>query len=231
MENPSVRPIHVVRPKARFQLKGRQPEADAVQAVRALIGAPPPGGHRRDLLIEHLHQLNDHYRGLPERMLVALAAEMNLPMAEVLEVASFYHHFDILKDGQTPPALTVRVCNGLSCALAGADDLLLRLPALLGRDDVRVISAPCIGRCEQAPAAHVGQQAQVNATAETLAAKVAETLRSEQNEHHPSVDGSLFAINRGLFRGWAYSAGAARSARRRRHPAPPQTSPRPPMKQ
>jgi formate dehydrogenase len=198
MENQSVQPIHVVRPKARFQLKGRQPEADAVLAVRALIGAPPPGGHRRDLLIEHLHQLNDHFHGLPERMLVALASEMNLPTAEVLEVASFYHHFDILKDGQTPPALTVRVCNGLSCALAGADELLQRLPALLGRDDVRVIAAPCIGRCEQAPAAQVGQQAFGHASAGLLAAQVARQAPGiqefESNQPVPSVKGSLSAI-------------------------------------
>ena len=174
MENQSVQPIHVVRPRARVQLKGRQPDADALREVRALIGEAPREGHRRDLLIEHLHALNDAYRGLFERHLVALASEMRLPMAEVFEVASFYHHFDILKDGQTPPALTVRVCNGLSCALAGADDLLQRLPALLGRDDVRVISAPCIGRCEQAPAAQVGQQAVGSATAEILVAQVAE---------------------------------------------------------
>ena len=109
MEHPSTQPVHVVRPKARFQLKGRQPGHDAVREVRALIGEAPPDGHRRDLLIEHLHALNDAYRGLFERHLVALAAEMSLPMAEVFEVASFYHHFDILKDGQAAPAITVRV--------------------------------------------------------------------------------------------------------------------------
>ena len=194
MENQSVQSIHVVRPRARDQLKGRQPEPDAVREVRALIGEAPRDGHRRDLLIEHLHALNDAYRGLFERHLVALASEMRLPMAEVFEVASFYHHFDILKDDQTAPALTVRVCTGLSCALAGADDLLQRLPALLGCDEVRVIAAPCIGRCEQAPAAHVGQQAVGNATAENLAATVVETLKYEQKEHQPSVDGSLSAI-------------------------------------
>ena len=98
MENQSVQPIHVVRPPARVQLKGRQPEAAALREVRALIGEAPLEGHRRDLLIEHLHALNDAYHGLFERHLVALAAEMRLPMAEVFEVASFYHHFEILKD-------------------------------------------------------------------------------------------------------------------------------------
>ena len=88
--------IHPRRP--RHQLKGRQPSEEARAEVRALIGAPPANGHRRDLLIEHLHALNDHYRGLFERHLVALAAEMRLSMAEVYEVASFYHHFEVLKD-------------------------------------------------------------------------------------------------------------------------------------
>ena len=84
--------------KPRHQLKGRQPTDAARAEVRALIGAPPANGHRRDLLIEHLHALNDHYHGLFERHLVALAAEMRLSMAEVYEVASFYHHFEVLKD-------------------------------------------------------------------------------------------------------------------------------------
>ncbi len=142
----------------RGQLKGRQPDVLAVQEVRALIGAVPPGGHRRDLLIEYLHQLNDHYKGLFERHLVALASDMNIPMVEVYEVASFYHHFEIMTDGQTPARLTVRVCDGQSCAMAGSAALLSRLPVLLG-DGVRVIAAPCLGRCEQAPAVLVGQRA------------------------------------------------------------------------
>jgi formate dehydrogenase len=88
--------------------------------------------------------------------MVALAAEMRLSMAEVFEVASFYHHFEVLREGDTPAAITVRVCDGLSCAMAGAQDLLAKLPAILGRD-VRVVPAPCVGRCEQAPVAVVGQ--------------------------------------------------------------------------
>ena len=140
------------------QLKGRQSDAASVQELRALIGEPPPGGHRRDLLIEHLHQLNDHYRGLFERHLLALASDMKLAMAEVFEVATFYHHFEVLRDDQTPAALTVRVCNSLSCAMAGSEDLQARLPGLLG-ESVRVVAAPCLGRCEQAPAVLVGQQA------------------------------------------------------------------------
>ena len=140
------------------QLKGRQVDQTSLQELRALIGSPPPGGHRRDLLIEHLHQLNDHYRGLFERHLVALASDMKLALAEVYEVATFYHHFEIMSDGHNPAALTVRVCDSLSCALAGSAALLARLPALLGTT-VRVIAAPCLGRCEQAPAVLVGQKA------------------------------------------------------------------------
>ena len=157
--------IHPRRP--RHQLKGRQPTDAARAEVRALIGPPPAEGHRRDLLIEHLHALNDHWHGLFERHLVALAAEMRLSMAEVYEVASFYHHFEVLRDDAAAPRLTVRVCQSLSCQLAGAGDLLARLPALLGTD-VQVVPAPCIGRCEQAPAALVGQRSIGHATAQDI---------------------------------------------------------------
>jgi formate dehydrogenase len=139
--------------RRRGQLKGRQPDDISRAEVCALIGTGP---HLRDRLIEHLHVLNDAHRGLWERHLVALAAEMRLSMAEVFEVASFYHHFEVLREGDTPAALTVRVCDGLSCTMAGAHALLAKLPAILG-PGVRVIPAPCVGRCEQAPVAVVGQ--------------------------------------------------------------------------
>lgn len=100
--------------RRRGQLKGRQPDDAARAQVRALIGEGP---HRRDLLIEHLHQLQDQYKGLYRRHLVALAAEMRLSMAEVYEVATFYHHFDVLEDDQATAVRTVRVCDGLSCQL------------------------------------------------------------------------------------------------------------------
>ena len=150
------------RPRA--QLKGRQASDEARAEVRALIGVAPTEGHRRDWLIEHLHVLNDHYRALFERHIVALAAEMRLPVVEVFEVASFYHHFQILKDEQTAPSITVRVCDSLSCQLAGGNSLLVQLQRDLGAD-VQVIPAPCLGRCEQAPAAQVGQKAVACATA------------------------------------------------------------------
>ncbi|MGB4059317.1 MAG: NADH-ubiquinone oxidoreductase-F iron-sulfur binding region domain-containing protein, partial [Burkholderiaceae bacterium] len=148
------------------------------------------GGHRRDLLIEHLHALNDAHHGLPEALLVALAAEMAIPVAEVFEVASFYHHFEVLRDGEAGPGLTVRVCDGLSCQLAGASPLLAelqqRLPALLGRADVRVEAAPCVGRCDQAPAVQVGQWPLGHATPATVAAVGAQAPENfEQNWHLP----------------------------------------------
>ncbi|MDR3453543.1 MAG: NADH-ubiquinone oxidoreductase-F iron-sulfur binding region domain-containing protein [Rhodoferax sp.] len=150
--------------RRRGKLKGRQADEGAVAEVRALVGPAP---HSRDLLIEHLHRINDAFRGLHERHLVALAREMNLPMAGVYEVASFYHHFEVLKDDAQPALLTVRVCDSLSCQLAGAANLLDKLPALLG-PGVRVIPAPCIGRCEQAPAVAVGQHALATASADAV---------------------------------------------------------------
>ena len=160
------------RIRRKSKLKGRQADETSLAEVRALIGARPVEGHRRDLLIEHLHQLNDAWRCLHDRHLVALAREMAIPMAEVYEVATFYHHFEVVKgdangDGKAP-GLTVRVCDGLACELAGAQDLLARLPALLGMQDVRVMAAPCIGRCEQAPAAVVHQYPVPFATAEAV---------------------------------------------------------------
>jgi formate dehydrogenase len=164
------------------KLKGRQPDDQALREVRDCLGDRPPEGHRRDLLIEHLHRLNDRFGALREPHLVALAREMNIPMAEVFEVASFYHHFEIVPAGADVPALTVRVCDGLACEMAGAGALLERLPALLGRD-VRVVAAPCIGRCEQAPAVSVGQAAVPVATAE----KVVAAARGEGIEPTPAA--------------------------------------------
>ena len=156
------------RIRQKSKLKGRQADNASVAEVRALLGAKPQEGHRRDLLIEHLHTLNDAYRCLHDRHLVALAKEMNIPMAEVFEVATFYHHFDVVRGDDPAPGLTVRVCDGLSCEMAGAQDLLKRLAALLGNQDVRVIPAPCLGRCEQAPVAVVHQNPVPMATADAV---------------------------------------------------------------
>ena len=130
--------------------KGREVDPAAHAEVVAALGDEP---RRRDLLIEHLHRVQDRYGSLSAAHLTALACEMRLTMAEVYEVATFYHHFDVVKDGAAPPpALTVRVCESISCHLAGSDALLRETAARLG-PDVRVIAAPCIGQCDAAPAA------------------------------------------------------------------------------
>ncbi|MBP0637116.1 NADH-ubiquinone oxidoreductase-F iron-sulfur binding region domain-containing protein [Cupriavidus sp. AcVe19-6a] len=175
------------RQRKRRQPKGRQVDAAALAEVRVALGDMP---RRRDLLIEHLHCINDRYGQLAMPHLVALASELRLSMTEVYEVASFYHHFDVVRedaDGQiaAPPALTVRVCEGIACELAGARALIDKLPALLGTD-VRVIAAPCIGRCEKAPAALVGQNPVDGATADTVAAAV--QARAVRHEPEPYID-------------------------------------------
>ncbi len=170
------------RIKRKSKLKGRQADDVSVSEVRALIGLKPVDGHRRDLLIEHLHQLNDAYRCLHDRHLVALAKEMNIPMAEVYEVATFYHHFEVVRGDEKAPGVTIRVCDGLACELAGAQDLLARLPALLGNADARVIAAPCIGRCEQAPAAVVHQCPVPFATPEAVVSVLNSGFRQETRE-------------------------------------------------
>ena len=156
------------RIRGKSKLKGRQADEVSLRQVQDLIGRRPEGGHRRDLLIEHLHKLNDAYRCLHDRHLVALAKEMNVPMAEVYEVATFYHHFEVVKGDEQAPGLTVRVCDGLSCEMAGAKELLARLPGLLGSADISVLAAPCLGRCEQAPVAVVHQRPVPRATVESV---------------------------------------------------------------
>jgi NADH:ubiquinone oxidoreductase subunit F (NADH-binding)/NADH:ubiquinone oxidoreductase subunit E len=153
--------------------KGRTVDPQALAEVQALLG---PGPYRHDLLIEYLHLINDRFRQVGAPHMAALARLLGLAQTEVYEVATFYHHFDVVKedrDGKPakPAALTVRVCDGLSCEMAGAKDLLSRLPALLGRD-VRVIPAPCVGRCEQAPVAVVHQNPVPRATLDAVQAEV-----------------------------------------------------------
>jgi len=165
----------------RSNLKGRQVDPQAREEVLALLGDAP---RRRDLLIEHLHKIQDRYGCLSARHLVALASEMKMAMAEVYEVATFYHHFDVIKEGETaPPAITVRVCDSIACELAGAHDLLSKLPALLG-SDVRVLHAPCVGRCEAAPVAVVGQNPIPLATA----ALVEKAVKAGQVKHPAQGD-------------------------------------------
>jgi formate dehydrogenase len=145
--------------------KGRAVEPQALAEIRALLG---PEERRRDLLIEHLHKIQDRYGCISAAHIAALAREMSLAQTEVYEVATFYHHFDVVKEGDTPPPpLTVRVCASLSCELAGAPALMGELRKSLG-PRVRVIPAPCVGRCEQAPVAVVGQNPVAHATVEKV---------------------------------------------------------------
>ena len=155
--------------RQKSQLKGRQADDASLREVLALLQMDDKVlQQRRDLLIEHLHKINDKFRGLHERHLVALAKVMKLAMAEVYEVATFYHHFEIIGEGQEPPRFTLRVCDGLSCDMAGASTLLGQLKASLETDNINVVAAPCVGRCEQAPVAVVHQHEIGHATSEKV---------------------------------------------------------------
>jgi NADH:ubiquinone oxidoreductase subunit F (NADH-binding)/NADH:ubiquinone oxidoreductase subunit E len=152
--------------KPRRTPKGRQIDPKAAAEVGALLGDGP---RRRDLLIEHLHLIQDEYGHISAAHMAALAAEMKLSQTEVYEVATFYAHFDVVKEGETPPPpVTVRVCDSLSCAMAGAENLLATLPGKLG-PNVRVVRAPCMGACERAPVCAVGHAQMFNATPERIA--------------------------------------------------------------
>ncbi len=155
--------------KGRNTAKGRQVDPLARAEVAALLGGRDV---RRDLLIEFLHLIQDKYQQLSAEHLAALADAMKISQTEVYEVATFYHHFDVVKEGEaSPEALTVRVCETLSCSMAGGEELLKKLPSILGKD-VRVLAAPCIGRCSEAPAVCVGQNAFGHATVEGVAEAV-----------------------------------------------------------
>jgi formate dehydrogenase len=189
--NAPVIPIQVLREPARKpRSSGERPvDAEALKTVSELLAGRPM---RKDLLIEHLHVLNDHGGQLRTDHLAALAQLLRLSVAEVFEVASFYHHFEVVRPqadgGFAPPAaLTVRVCDGIACELAGAGDLLARLPALLGTE-ARVIAAPCIGRCEQAPAVAVHQCPVPNATPQKVQQAVAAGVRTHEPEPYTGLD-------------------------------------------
>ena len=167
------------RGKGRRTPRGRQLSEAAQAEVRALLGDRP---RRRDLLIEFLHLLQDRYGHLPAAHLRALAEELRLSQAEVWEVATFYAHFDPVKEDETPPPpLTVRVCDSLSCEMAGADALAEALRAGLDPSRVRVVRAPCMGRCDLAPTAEVGRHYVDRAAPEAVLAAVA------AGETHPEV--------------------------------------------
>ena len=146
--------------------KGRPVDDKALADIRELLGSRP---RQRDLLIEFLHLIQDRYGHLAARHLRALAEEMRLAQAEIYEVASFYDHFDVVHEGQAPPApITIRVCESISCMLAGSEALIEALASRVDPAEVRVVRAPCVGRCATAPAARVGDREVDHATAEGL---------------------------------------------------------------
>jgi formate dehydrogenase beta subunit len=164
------------RSRVRGTPRGRAVDPRAREEVQTLLGDRP---RRRDLLIEHLHLIQDRYGCLSAAHLVALAAEMKMALAEVYEVATFYHHFDVVKEGDAiPPRITVRVCDSIACELAGSHELLATVSSMMPAD-VRVLHAPCVGRCDTAPVAVVGQNPIPHATAD----KIASAVRAGETKH------------------------------------------------
>src|ERR1700733_1003645 len=162
------------RKRAKSTPKGRQIDPQAGEEIAALLGDRP---RRRDLLIEHLHLIQDKYHQISTAHLAALADEMKLSFAEVFETATFYAHFDVVKEGEPDTApLTVRVCDSLTCAMLGAEKLLRELQDSAG-PGIRVVRAPCVGRCDTAPAAEVGHNFVDHATVANVlaAAKAGDT--------------------------------------------------------
>ncbi|MBV1864296.1 MAG: NAD(P)H-dependent oxidoreductase subunit E [Rhodobacteraceae bacterium] len=170
--------------KGRGTPKGRQFDDAAMAEVVALLGQRP---RRRDLLIEHLHLIQDRYGHLSAAHLVALAHEMGISQAEVYEVASFYAHFDVVKEDEiAPPALTIRVCESLSCEMAGAVALQKALEDGLDMSEVRVLRAPCMGRCDAAPVLEIGHNHIDHATL----AKVETAIAAQDiHAHLPAYEG------------------------------------------
>jgi len=167
------------RERARPVPKGRQVDPHASTEIQALLGDAP---RERTYLIEYLHKIQDTYGQLSAAHLAALAEEMRLAYAEVFETATFYAHFDVVKEGAPHIApLTVRVCDSLTCAMFGGEDLLKRLKAELGGDQVRVVRAPCVGLCDHAPAAEVGHNFLKRATVDTVKSAVG------HNDTHPHI--------------------------------------------
>ena len=157
--------------KGRHTPKGRQLQDDAWDDVRSLLGSSPC---QRDLLIEYLHLIQDKFGHLSAAHIRALGEEMRISMAEIYEVATFYAHFDVVKEGETPPpALTIRVCDSLSCELAGAQQLKVALEDGLDAKYVRVLRAPCMGRCDTAPVLEIGHNHIDHATPEKVLAAIA----------------------------------------------------------
>src|SRR6478672_12821872 len=155
------------RKRAKSTPKGRQVDPQAAEEIALLLRDRP---RRRDLLIEHLHLIQDTWKQISAIHLAALADEMKLSFAEVFETATFYAHFDVVKEGEANiPPLTIRVCDSLTCAMLGGEKLLADLKSRVG-GDIRVVRAPCVGRCDTAPAAEVGHNFVDRATVESILA-------------------------------------------------------------
>ena len=185
--------------------KGRQVDPQALADVQALLIDRP---RRRDLLIEHLHLIQDSYGHLSAAHLAALAHEMKLALTEVYEVATFYAHFDVVKEGEAPPpAVTVRVCDSLSCALAGSERLLEQLAKRLG-PGVRVVRAPCMGACDRAPACAVGHVQVLSANLEQVAAAAAKPAHVRA---YPTPNGFDAYVKNGGYRLLNACTGGSRS--------------------
>src|SRR3989440_6799580 len=167
------------RKRAKATPKGRQVDPTAAQEIETLLGDRP---RRRDLLIEHLHLIQDAYHQISAAHLAALADEMKLSFAEVFETATFYAHFDVVKEGEANiPPLTIRVCDSLTCAMLGAEKLLQELQNGAG-PGIRVVRAPCVGRCDTAPAAEVGHHFIDNAS---VAGVLASAKGGDNHAHLP----------------------------------------------
>src|SRR3954465_12877880 len=165
------------RKRAKSTPKGRQVDPTAAHEIELLLG---DRSRRRDLLIEHLHLIQDNYRQITAAHLAALADEMKLSFAEVFETATFYAHFDVVKEGEPDIApLTIRVCDSLTCAMLGAEKLLHELQDKTG-PGIRVVRAPCVGFCDSAPVAEVGHRYVLNATS----AEVLDTAKDGDTHAH-----------------------------------------------
>ena len=176
--------------RRRSALRGRELEPALLTELRDLIGDERIDSslRHRDRLIEHLHALQDTYAYLSMPRLRALASFMNLPMAAIYETATFYAHFDVIHDEQAPPpAITLRVCDSLACQLAGAEALHQALADGADPARVRVLRAPCMGRCETAPVVEVGHYHVCHANAQKVGAAIANEQFQPEEIHWPRL--------------------------------------------
>ena len=180
------------RRRAKSTPKGRQIDPQAAEEIELLLG---DRSRQRDLLIEYLHLIQDKYNQISAAHLAALADSMKLAFSEVFETATFYAHFDVVKEGQPDlPSLTIRVCDSLTCAMLGAETLLGELKKNAG-PGVRVVRAPCVGRCDTAPAAEVGHNFVDHASVESVLAAV---KGGDMHPHLPKyVDYESYVANGG----------------------------------